>query len=542
MFNRTINQGTGTNNRSGDTLQAICALINDLIVEHNSASSYLVNVFRYIPPAEWPAIQARTSTYDCHSAVMAAINSRVSGSGSNAPGASVSFPDGKYLFSAPLNLKRTSSLIGPSSGLTGGYAVELSFAAGVTGIIVNRHDTNLFDIDVSTTGADGALISGLFLTGAGYASDTPEAHGIVMRARAKCVGVTCRDFKGDGFRVQASAVGAIGDERGNANLFHLENCTGTKNWGNGLFVNGADANAGNVIAFNGTNNGRWGIWDSSFLGNTYLGCHSATNSQRGQVFHNGGRYYLIDDGAGGATEPGTNSAVWVYLNDSGIHTTYPQWVSGNSYITGGAYKTDSDSARNVFIGCYSEGGQAPASLIAPTIVSGGLHAAGYLAGTTAFILDGRKFSGFDVDSNPLGTTAFLTSLSALADEAITVKTTGDHVNGLALLSWDSTSGDWITRHARLLGRTSVRYTTDLSTFQGGRPSPVGAGNVVFPKGAFISDRMLSYGNNPPTAGEAGRGDMVFNKQAASGQPSYWQCTTAGVNGAGAVWTAGPVLP
>lgn len=33
------------------------------------------------------------------------------------------------------------------------------------------------------------------------------------------------------------------------------------------------------------------------------------------------------------------------------------------------------------------------------------------------------------------------------------------------------------------------------------------------------------------------GDVVWNTAASGGTPSYWQCTTAGINGTGAVWTA-----
>ena len=523
-------------------MQAIWTLVNDLVTEHNSASANTVNIFRYIPPAEWPAIQNRASAYDCHAAVMSALNSTTSGAGSSAIGAYVSFPAGAYRFSQTIELKRGCGLLGLGSGLTGGYPVEFVFSAGVTGLIVQRHDTEQGGVGPSTTGADAAIIVGVAFRGAGYSSDTPEAHGVYLRARAKCVGVVVTNFKGDGFRIVAVAGASDASRLGNANLFHLENCAGNANWGSGLFIDGADANSGNVIAFNSVNNGRWGIWDASFLGNTYLGCHAATNSRRGQVFHLTGRYYLIDDSLGGSTEPGTNPAVWVYLNDSGPHSTYPQWVSGASYVTGGAYKSDSDSAVSSFFGCYSEGGQAPSNIIAPAIVYGGLHGAGFSANSSCFIISAGRLTTFEVKASAGSAANFNIEFAKRANEAIALSVAGDHVNGLSPFTWDAASGTWVTRHARLNGRTPVSYTTELSTFSGGRPTAVGAGHVVFSRGAFVCDRMLSYGNNPPTAGEAGRGDMVFNKLAGQGQPSYWQCTTAGTNGVDAVWTAGPVLP
>jgi hypothetical protein len=530
MFNRTINKGVGANNRSGDAASAIWDLINDLVTEHNAASANTVNIFRWIPPSEWPAIVARTSTYDCSAALNSAINSQTSGSSSSAMGAHVTFPWGRYRFASTINLKRGCGLIGLGSGLTGGAPVEFVFDAGVTGIIVNRHDTFGTGIEASSNGADASLLVGLTLTGAGYSSSTAAAHGVVLRARAKCVGVICRAFKGDGFRVVASAVTENPERRGNANLFYLENCAGNGNWGSGLFVDGADANAGSVIAFNSVNNGRYGIWDNSFLGNTYLGCHVATNGLRGQVFHAGGRYYLIDDELGGSTEPGANPAVWVYLNDSGLHGTYPQWISGSSYITGGAYKSDSDTAVNIFLGCYSESGQPPSDIIHPAQVIGGLHGAGFLPNSSAFRLVGRRATTLEIQSPRDSGVDFVTQFSRRTDEAMAVVANGDHPNGLQTMLFDHLTGDWLTRHARLSARTSVRYTTDLSNFAGGRSAPVGAGHIRFPRGCFIGDRFVDAGTAAPTTGEWARGDKRLNSAPSAGGFVGWVCTTGGTPG------------
>jgi len=89
-----------------------------------------------------------------------------------------------------------------------------------------------------------------------------------------------------------------------------------------LLVDGADVNAGVVTALDCSSNGGWGINDSSFLGNTYVACH----------------------------------------------------VDGNTL---GSYRSDDPNARNVFVGCYSEGGWPASSIAFPSIVVGGLHGAGF---------------------------------------------------------------------------------------------------------------------------------------------------------------------
>jgi len=98
----------------------------------------------------------------------------------------------------------------------------------------------------------------------------------------------------------------------------VHSCSLTANGGHGLYVKGADANAGAGYNINASYNGGWGIYDSSFLGNTYVACHTAVN-------------------------------------------------------TLGSYKSDNANARNLFLGCYSEGGQPAGSIVAPAMFIGGLN-------------------------------------------------------------------------------------------------------------------------------------------------------------------------
>jgi hypothetical protein len=73
-----------------------------------------------------------------------------------------------------------------------------------------------------------------------------------------------------------------------------------------LFVDGGDANAGLALHFRSVNNGKWGIFESSFLGNAYIQCPTSGNqlgavraeSKAASCFF--GCY--VESGSGGAVE------------------------------------------------------------------------------------------------------------------------------------------------------------------------------------------------------------------------------------------------
>jgi hypothetical protein len=206
-------------------------------------------------------------------------------------------------------------------GDAGGASSVLRWAADTSGIRVQTHNT------VGTGGVrpsapldrgDSSVIQGLHLQGA-YSGSEGEFHGIQLRGRAMIRDCYISGFQGDGIHIVATAGAGEGGE-GNANCFEVRKC-----WidfcRNGMLVDGADANAGSVTNVNANYNRQWGIRDSSFLGNCYTGCHAAENGA-------------------------------------------------------GPYRTEDPSARNMFIGCYSEGGQPPSSFSPPTLLLGGLHGAG----------------------------------------------------------------------------------------------------------------------------------------------------------------------
>jgi len=113
-----------------------------------------------------------------------------------------------------------------------------------------------------------------------------------------------------------------------ANDWQIQNCL-VQFCENGLFVKGSDVSAGCAIALHCDSNRAWGIIDNSFLGNTYIACHMAGNTQ--------GPYYI----------PANNLA-------------------------------------GCLINCYSESGQPPSYFGQGVSLIGGQHAAGFTPNSTYF--------------------------------------------------------------------------------------------------------------------------------------------------------------
>jgi hypothetical protein len=230
---------------------------------------------------------------------------------------------GKYfLGTTTLDLTHGLRIAGHSLGEAGGQASQLRWAAGATGIRVQRFNTTgasgSYSGTPNTNGGDASIIEKLELKG-GYTSADAECHAIHLRARATLRDLYIENWQGDGVYVNCTA-GSGGATEGNANnleasrLF-IQGCR------NGVYLNGADVNAGVFTSISTIANRQWGISDNSFLGNTFVACHAASN-------------------------------------------------------TSGPYKTTNLNAVSVFVGCYSETDQPPASFVNRTLVLGGLHGAG----------------------------------------------------------------------------------------------------------------------------------------------------------------------
>ncbi len=318
------------------------------------------------------------------------------------------------------------------------YTMECT-VAGTTGSSTPDWDgtTPLTNGQGSLTFAEGATISDGSVTWT-----VRMLAGIRMHTGAKLKNIWIDGSPGNGILVAAS----VGwNPYANVNGFFITDCVANGGAMHGLYVQGSDANAGNVHGFLGISNRRWGIYDHSFLGNTYVGCNCSTNVDlRGVTsISRSGHTVTVTMELEHGLLPGNIVGQWgepdanfpggrwpVIATPTAKQFTYYQAgpaVSGVGVflfmIGGGAYKTFDFNARNVFTGCYSESDQFGSEFASPTQVNGGLHAAGFKDGgsTAPTWLDGifstaggTAFLDFRNSANPKRTFTQL----AFADYAI----------------------------------------------------------------------------------------------------------------------------
>lgn len=162
---------------------------------------------------------------------------------------------------------------------------------------------------------------------------TTEAHGILAHARFHLENVEITGFAGDGIHAE----GRVSPDGTDVSLWYICRCSVGGCGGHGLFLDGPDANAGVAIALDCRDNVGWGINDSSFLGNTYIACVTHNNQA--------GPYRSIDTG----------------------------------------------NQRSLFLGCYSEQDQPHSQVEHPSMVVGGLHAAGIADNRNCFQMTGETY-------------------------------------------------------------------------------------------------------------------------------------------------------
>ena len=473
-----------------------------------------VSVTDFMTAAQKADVLARTGLIDCLPAftmALAAITEQgpfvypVSGE--------VIIPKGTYFLNGSLFLSSGVRLKGVASGQDGGnWATTLKFPANSAGIVGQKGNTG-----PDTNGSDGSIIEGLFLLGGGGTSET--AHGVDMRSRMKLRDVNISGFAGNGVNIAADSA-----SRTNANNWAMESVSTQFNGLSGVYVWGGDANAGYAVGINASNNNAWGIMDLSFLGNTYLGCHTDGNGKKTMVAYGGNRYYCVNASLAGSTTPGTDSGVWSPRGAGPVDGYNPLWVSGGGYLTGGAYGSIDPNARNLFLGCYSEGGsQPPSHVMSPAMVIGGLHAAG-VTGTSTNIVDGR--GSISTELTAAGANAQLGTGPSGEVMAFSDPSSGRNYpyrfiyeTGKWVLNWGNTR-TWLHLYNR--------DTTPANGFA--RDFSNGYGGIGLPNGYYGGGMVYrGEGTAAPTTGGL-LGDIVYNTSPTAGGFVGWVCTATGTPG------------
>lgn len=384
-------------------------------------------------------------------------------------GGTLYVPPGIYRLDGDLHLNRQMILAGATAGGRAGVS-RLRFDPGC-GLIVD------YVADLNRPGGrrgDATVIRDLYLRASGKGA---VKDGIFLNATATIEHCYIVGFSGNGIHIQG-----VGDVT-NANLWSIRNCGVEDNDGHGLYVHGADSNAGIGTGINAVANGGWGIYDSSFLGNTYIGCHTSTNR-------------------------------------------------------GGAYKVEGGTNFSVLMGCYSESDQ-PASVVHQvSLVLGGDHGAGFVdpppteSAPGLRLLHGRNVSGFTVVSP--GSPRLEIGIGTQANTALVWQSR--HDTHEYRLRYQPESGWW-----EAVWANSNRYAA--FALSGGKTAagPDGAGYIKFPRGYFLGDglyqRKIANASGLPTSGQWTVGDIVYNtdpvtRDAAGHRYIGWVCMQTGAPG---VW-------
>lgn len=325
-------------------------------------------------------------------------------------------PRGHY-FLGTTTLDLTASVVveGDSTGLPSGGASVLRWSANATGIRVQGGGTTGAEGTKATDYVTGtSLIRGLHLIG-GYnhgVTAEGEFHGIHMRAMAAVEDCFIRGFQGDGIHIRGDV--AFGN---NTNLSCASRCA-IELCRNGIYLQGGDANACSFFHVNVNSNRQWGIWDRSFLGNSFVGCHSATNGTLldssgpsivapNRARYNGNLYAVIIGqeswcSSNAPTGSDASNSGWLYIAPSATDQPWNNiraWSSGTVYRAGGSYAASDANNRTQFVSCYSEGDMAPSQLYGRSRMDGGLHENGVRGLSVYNEFDGLRVAGKYLTAN-----------------------------------------------------------------------------------------------------------------------------------------------
>jgi len=449
----------------------------------------------------------------------------------------------------------------PPTGSAGARATIIDVPAGVGGFRTQSSDTSGLSTKdgVAHDSAKGSRIDNFAIVG-GFSGTEAEVHGVHLRAGAILNNIQVFGFEGDGFRLEGET-GALG---GSVIDSQLTNCL-ARDCRNGFWAKGNNANVVRFSSCNAFGNREWGFKDSGTLGNTYVSCQAAANGVQSSndgvaigascVSSGDKRYGVIKGQETGAstnapTGAATNNTWWYYISAGGVTTGFPAWSSGMTLRAGGCFHTDQTTAQHVISGCYAESAQGKAQLALRTLVHGGL--------LTTWIFDNTASANTQPGVLYADAGSVVSKPGHLVSSGtVTIRLGNPQGNGANRILFaseptESPSGhEWqfdTVLHGLLLtygGSTSstiypMLVTGPATLDQFGTGAAVA--HAVYMPRLMVGDnaktranaRQIMIDSAAPTSGAHGRGEIVFNRNAAVGSPIGWQCTVAGTPG---TWVA-----
>jgi hypothetical protein len=249
-------------------------------------------------------------------------------------------PPGEFYFNTTMVIDKPITLEGAGDWYYNGTTFWSPVSTAFVRIEYNGGDT--------PASGRGTLIERMRFgpaTAAAFSADTP---GILIRARCTMRNVNVTTAPGHGIAVIASTGESPAT---NANLVELVNCRADANKGHGFYFEGADGNAFLALICDAASNLMDGFRDASFLGGSFVGCHSEAN---------GGRSFAIgvQDETGDVLEVNSRSrATSCYVEGGqGAVLLGPRAKWDGPYppdafdaASTGAYKTDQSSNYEAFV-------------------------------------------------------------------------------------------------------------------------------------------------------------------------------------------------
>lgn len=369
----------------------------------------MINLIDLIPPDARPLLETTGVAADGYLSQAMAMG----------PGV-ISLPRGKLNFAQTVNLHQRALLRGEDGGLFGNPISVLSFAPNVAGVVVCRDQGGP---------ADGSEIEGVTIWGGG--GNNPDAHGIQMYGRAVARNCNIRSFSGNGVHISGQSAGGTNANGWRLDQLRIHDCNG-----HGVHTVGSDSNAGLATGLDIDWNRGWGIYDKSFLGNTYVGCT--------------------------------------------VHA-----------CTLGAYKTENNAnSRNAFLGCYGESGQ-PQSVIdgGNDLFLGGIQGNG-ITGAGQILVDGivshltvKNDRGVPQGNNRRLDVQFANFWPSLIDLVHEGNNSDGWMNAWQLAWWEEAKKAWQWRYKR--SETALELTTDQSPMLDEAGQLVGGGELILSDGFYI---------------------------------------------------------
>lgn len=360
-----------------------------------------------------------------------------------------------------ITFKGVGSPIGNATGVC-----IIKFPTGKTGFIVHSSYTSGTGKDASGTSFENLTIT----TTRGSAAQEAGKHGIYARTRFRVKNCVISLFGDCGIACEATA-----GVTGNANNWYIESSRCAENGYDGFFVDGDNANAGTAISLDCGNNLRNGIYDSTTLGNTYIGCHTNNNAQY-------------------------------------------------------CYTTDNNNQYSLFLGCYTEGGET-ANIVYPSLVIGGILANATHTGNCPIISSGQAnemrlyqtllqpYKGIDFQYTTASATTTVFDAYLENPNYATTDTSFTYVGAKTVTMNYTREGNRVFGEATVSGATSSACTAGTSTLT--LPITPSAGSVCMAcdsTGASLGNGLVKTDGKlyPPTwSARAGTITIHFNYQISS---------------------------